>query len=360
MAKKRKVDSSEPYPELGRPTPAECQTVRDALSALHGARSPPIQELADEKAVQGVLEQTTKDDGVLDSLVRTILSQNTTDTTSHRAFSKLKKHFPTWEDVMQAPAEQVEEAIKEGGLAKTKAARMQAILSKLQEERGVCSLEHLRSMTDDEIKQDLSRFKGVGSKTIACVLMFCLGSHEFPVDTHVWRITKSLGWVPDKATRDETYEHLNKRIPDQLKYELHVLLVEHGKRCERCAKNGRPRKEVQGPCPLKKAKLQVAEDKSAIADQGQVRVKEEDSSAEPPRLESPSQQGDDENQKPAMKAEKGPAGNDSAQVKTEDGQSEGEHGQRQQSQAGSKAQSKGKCSGASAPAVQSKRTRSRK
>ena len=95
--------------------------------------------------------------------------------------------------------------------------QLQAILNTLKDERGECSLEHLRSITDEEIKTELERFKGVGKKTIACVLMFCLNRHEFPVDTHVWRITKSLGWVPAKATRDEAYEHLNARIPDELK-----------------------------------------------------------------------------------------------------------------------------------------------
>lgn len=94
---------------------------------------------------------------------------------------------------------------------------LQAILNTLKDERGECSLEHLRSSTDEEIKTELERFKGVGKKTIACVLMFCLNRHEFPVDTHVWRITKSLGWVPATATRDEAYAHLNVRIPDELK-----------------------------------------------------------------------------------------------------------------------------------------------
>ncbi len=94
---------------------------------------------------------------------------------------------------------------------------LQVILNTLKSERGECSLEHLQQRTDEEIKAELERFKGVGKKTIACVLMFCLDRHEFPVDTHVWRITKAMGWVPSKATRDEAYSHLNARIPDHLK-----------------------------------------------------------------------------------------------------------------------------------------------
>ena len=61
------------------------------------------------------------------------------------------------------------------------------------------------------------RFKGVGKKTVACVLMFCLEREEFPVDTHVWRITRALGWVPAKASRDDAYSHLNARVPPDVR-----------------------------------------------------------------------------------------------------------------------------------------------
>lgn len=94
---------------------------------------------------------------------------------------------------------------------------LQAILNTLVEERGEASMEYIRAMNDGEIKEELMRFKGVGKKTVACVLMFCLHRHEFPVDTHVWRIAKRLGWVPARASRDEAYEHLNMRVPDDIK-----------------------------------------------------------------------------------------------------------------------------------------------
>ena len=63
----------------------------------------------------------------------------------------------------------------------------------------------------------LCRFKGVGPKTVACVMMFCLARDEFPVDTHVWRISKSLGWVPAKASREDTYKHMNIRVPADIR-----------------------------------------------------------------------------------------------------------------------------------------------
>ena len=127
------------------------------------------------------------------------------------------------------PAE-VEEAIRSGGLAAIKTARVQVILNQLMEERGECSLEYLRVMETEAVKQELTRFKGVGAKTVSCVLMFCLKRAEFPVDTHVWKIALALGWVPKSADRDQTYAHCNVRVPDDIKYDLHILLVEHGKR----------------------------------------------------------------------------------------------------------------------------------
>ncbi|KAK9834832.1 hypothetical protein WJX81_002194 [Elliptochloris bilobata] len=222
-----------------KPTTVKREAARDALAALHGAPD-----------VASVTQRS-----ILDSLVRTILSQNTTDATSQRAFLALKQAFPTWEAVREAQPGAVEAAIRVGGLADIKAARIRAILDMLVAERAACCLEHLRELPDAEVKLQLTRFKGVGPKTVACIMMFGMQRYEFPVDTHVWRISKALGWVPARATREQAYQHLNARVPDAVKYDLHVLLVEHGKRCPRCAKiPGRPRKEPVGECPLVRAR----------------------------------------------------------------------------------------------------------
>ena len=107
---------------------------------------------------------------------------------------------------------------------------IKVILNQLKRDKGECSLEYMRDMETEAVKQELTSFKGVGAKTVSCVLMFCLRRAEFPVDTHVWKIALALGWVPKSADRDQTYAHLNVRVPDDIKYDLHVLLVEHGKR----------------------------------------------------------------------------------------------------------------------------------
>ena len=251
--------SDEPYPSFARPTPEECWFARDALAQLHSAFYAGLQERTitggvkevgpgtlalpapgGESDVGGVSTRVdatpptaapdaTRRKSVLDSLVGTILSQHTTDVNSHRAFAGLKARFPTWESVRTAKPRAVEESIKCGGLAEIKVARIQTILNTLREERGAACMEYLRDMDDDEAKRELGRFKGVGPKTISCVMMFCLDRAEFPVDTHVWKIALALGWVPKGAGRDAAYEHLNRRVPNAAKFDLHVLLVEHGK-----------------------------------------------------------------------------------------------------------------------------------
>ncbi|MCO5552718.1 hypothetical protein L7F22_006235 [Adiantum nelumboides] len=272
-----------PYPSFPRPLPEDCSEVCHRLSLLHG----PLEDYAKHKAVRisndEVLqmeyykEQGSKDGPkpplsaglqslsprmrrtVLDSLVGTMLSQNTTDTNSRRAFASLKERFPTWEAVYEADPKAVEDAIRCGGLAEIKTSRILSILRTLNLERGKLCLEYLHGLSTDEIKLELSRFKGVGPKTIACVLMFHLQQNEFPVDTHVFRITKILGWVPIKADREKAYLHLNHRIPNHLKFDPHCLLVTHGKRCPRCAKGGRAQRPADGPCPLVNLKQQLIE-----------------------------------------------------------------------------------------------------
>ncbi len=172
---------------------------------------------------------------MLDSLVRTILSQNTTDKTSIRAFASLKETFPDWDAVRTADVEDVAESIRVGGLADSKAAWIQTILDTLHAEHGACTLEWLRMKSTDEIKRYLLAFKGVGPKTVSCTLLFALDRADFPVDTHVNRITADLGWVAKNSSREATYEHLNEVLDDDIKYDLHITLVEHGKTCSYCS-----------------------------------------------------------------------------------------------------------------------------
>lgn len=229
-----------PFPEYARPTVHELSVAFEALKRLHGDPG------SGTKA-------TNKPGGhvpVLDSLIRTMLSQNTTDVLSGKAFATLKQTFPTWEQVRAASEDDLAAAIQICGLGQIRAVRIKSILNSLAESAYGLSLEYMRDMEDAQIKQALTSFKGVGPKTASCVLIFSLGRADFPVDTHVWRISKKMGWVPNKASREQTYAHMNVHMPSHMKHDLHVLLVKHGKTCPNCAKNGQNRFATVGPCPL--------------------------------------------------------------------------------------------------------------
>ncbi|XP_038894941.1 putative DNA glycosylase At3g47830 [Benincasa hispida] len=261
--------TSDPYPAHSSPTSDECLSVRDDLLNLHGF---PREFLKYRKERERLSECCSIVDGgrgehrdnvesepvdekesVLDGLVRTVLSQNTTEANSERAFSSLKSAFATWEDVLSAESKSIEDAIRCGGLAPTKASCIKNILSSLSKRRGKLCLEYLHGLSVDEIKTELTTFKGIGPKTVACVLMFNLQKDDFPVDTHVFEIAKFIGWVPDDADRNKTYLHLNQRIPNHLKFDLNCLLYTHGKLCSKCTKRtgARQRKgSEEQSCPL--------------------------------------------------------------------------------------------------------------
>lgn len=179
----------------------------------------------------GARSQSTSqaEQSVLDALVATMLSQATSGVNSRRSFASLKSVFPTWEGAYGGGMEKIADAIRCGGLADAKAKRIIAILKQLRDARGEMSLEYLRDVSDVEVKSTLCALPGVGPKTAACVLMFCLGRGEFPVDTHVRRISGRLGWTGMGETAEKVYTLLNETLPNDIKYELHVLLIEHGR-----------------------------------------------------------------------------------------------------------------------------------
>ncbi|HUF52544.1 MAG TPA: endonuclease III [Dehalococcoidia bacterium] len=175
-------------------------------------------------------------------LVLTILSQNTTDTNSGRAFMGLRARFPTWNALAEAPTEEIERAIAVGGLAKQKAPRIKASLNAVRERVGSWDLGFLRDMPLDEAKAWLRELNGVGPKTAACVLMFALGMPALPVDTHVHRVAGRLGLVPPGTTPEKSHDILEHNLHPALVYALHISLIKHGRRlcraqrplCERC------------------------------------------------------------------------------------------------------------------------------
>jgi endonuclease-3 len=180
----------------------------------------------------------------LEELVLTVLSQHTSDLNAERAFGSLRAAFPTWDDVVRAKPGAVADAIRSGGLANTKAPRIQAILREVQGREGRFDLSSLRRMTDAAATAYLSSLPGVGPKTAAVVLAFSLGRDAIPVDTHVHRVTGRLGWIATRTSADKAHLVLDELVPAEIRVPVHVGLIRLGR--EIC-KAGRPRCEE---CPL--------------------------------------------------------------------------------------------------------------
>lgn len=178
----------------------------------------------------------------MDELVLTFLSQSTSDLNSGRAFEALKARYPTWQEVADAPVEEVADAIRSGGLAQQKAPRIQAALRRIQEERGEFSIDFLEDMPTDEALRWLVSFDGIGHKTASIVLLFCFGKDAFPVDTHVGRVTRRLGLAGPKESEEKIKAIWEALTPPEWYYPLHLNLIRHGREvcharrpeCARC------------------------------------------------------------------------------------------------------------------------------
>jgi endonuclease III len=271
---------SSPFPDYAKPTPEDCEEVNRLLSELHGEVKQPETIPPPSMDVTGCGEVPD----LLDAILRTRLSASTTAKNSNMALKGLKDKFGlrtsgvgagsvNWEAVHKAKLDEIILAIKSGGLAVGKGtdiknilgivhtencARRDALLHEketgepaeilgakhateeqkeaeiLRANESLLSMDHVFEMTTDEAMEEMTKLPGIGVKTASCVILFCMKRPSFAVDTHVWRHCKWLGWVPEKAKRDQTFSHCEVRVPDHLKYSLHQLFLRHGKACPRC------------------------------------------------------------------------------------------------------------------------------
>ena len=165
----------------------------------------------------------------LDGLILTILSQNTNDKNRDAAFSNLKALYPAWQDVINAGPEKLETAIKTAGLAHTKAKRIIHILNQIHNDFGEYSIKKLALQEPEYIADYLRALPGVGAKTVACVLLFDLKLKAFPVDTHVTRVSKRVGVVPEKFTPEEISLMYESVVPVERCLGGHVNIIDHGR-----------------------------------------------------------------------------------------------------------------------------------
>ena len=185
----------------------------------------------------------------MDELIYTVLSQHTSDLNTDRTFADLRATFPTWQDVVDAPTEAIQETIKHGGLSKIKAPRVQAILKEIHRQRGEYSIDFLADIPFDEARKWLLSLPGVGEKTAACVLLFSLGRPALPVDTHVHRVSGRLGLIPKKMNADKAHYMLESHLDESQVYQFHVDLIEHGRRVCHARRPNCPDCVLSNLCP---------------------------------------------------------------------------------------------------------------
>jgi endonuclease-3 len=162
----------------------------------------------------------------VDELVLTVLSQSTNDRNRDVAFAGLRDRFPSWEEVRAAPVDEIEDAIRPGGLAPTKSRRIKEILEAIGDP---LSLDWLAEAPVPEGQAYLCDLPGVGRKTAACVLLFSFGLRDVPVDTHVGRVATRLGLLREKAGSTEQADAMTALTPPGEELEFHLNLLRHGR-----------------------------------------------------------------------------------------------------------------------------------
>ena len=165
----------------------------------------------------------------MDELVLTLLSQNTSDLNSGRAFDALKARYPTWQVALDAPVAELAETIRSGGLSQQKAPRIQRALRRILAERGEFNIDFLADLPVAEATRWLTSFDGIGPKTASIVLLFCFNKPAFPVDTHVGRVTRRLGLAGSKDSEEKIKGIWEGLVPAEWFYALHLNLIRHGR-----------------------------------------------------------------------------------------------------------------------------------
>ncbi|KAI1091978.1 DNA glycosylase [Rostrohypoxylon terebratum] len=274
-----------PFPSWSPPNAEQCEEVFNLLSEMHDN----VMTQSPEVIPPPSLEVTGCGEvpSLLDGLLRTYLSTAVSMDGSNRMLQNIAEKFGVlkggigdgsvdWNKVRLSPTQDLYDAIRQGGLATEKSKNIKAILDMVYQEnverrdayleerktglqanvfaaanktdgqkdfeiqaveQNILSLEHLRGLPKDDVMKHLNKYPGIGVKTSACVILFCLRIPCFAVDTHVHRFARWLGWVPENANADDTFSHLEVRCPDDFKYGLHQLFIQHGKLCGKCKAN---------------------------------------------------------------------------------------------------------------------------
>jgi len=194
------------------------------------------------EVAQGIPEPRRRE-SPLDALIHTILSQNTNDRNSGRAYESLRARFSRWEDVLHADPAEIADAIRVGGLAAQKSVRIRDLLAWVRERYGELNIDFVCDMEVGEVFDTLCALPGIGPKTVSVMLLFACGRDVFPVDTHIHRITKRLGLIPSNCSADKAHILMADLVPVGKAYSFHLNLIRFGREicharapeCDRCA-----------------------------------------------------------------------------------------------------------------------------
>jgi endonuclease-3 len=201
-----------------------------------------VKKINDILEIEYGIPERSENEKPLDVLIHTILSQNTNDTNSGRAYDNLIERFPSWENVLEADADEIAEAIRVGGLAKQKSTRIKELLTWVKNTYGQLNIDFVCDMDTKDAIELFTKRKGIGLKTINVMLCFACGKEVFPVDTHIFRISKRLALIPSNASPDKAHEIMGKLFPEGKAFSLHVNMINFGRtichaqrpRCREC------------------------------------------------------------------------------------------------------------------------------
>jgi endonuclease-3 len=231
--------NARPWPEIAMPRKKKLPDPQSAT--VHVMRERVAEVVRRFEEVKGTLHFPGLRDPMA-GLVRTLLSHNTTDPNAFAAYDRMVERYPSWRQVHHAPVKQLAETIRIAGLNNQKAERIQKLLSYVHEIYGDYTADVLKGMNFDQALESFGHLPGVKHKTLAVVLAFDLGRDVFPVDTHVHRLCRRLGFVPDSFDPVKTFKAMRELVPKGKSYSFHLHLIRHGRevchargpKCESC------------------------------------------------------------------------------------------------------------------------------
>lgn len=220
--------SGTPFPDFGHPNVDDCRIARQILSERH--QSEVDKEFEDPDTPETIPH-------VLDAMIVGVLSQATGWSNAKRAMAGMREAYGSvfaYNDIVAGGMDKLRDALKPGGLHVRKSGLIMGILDQVKTEYPDWNMDRLFELEDEKAMQELIRYKGIGPKSASVVMTWCLKRKSFTVDTHVYRIAGLWGWRPESASREKTQAHLNAVIPDEYKFDLHFLLIQHGRVCPAC------------------------------------------------------------------------------------------------------------------------------